>query len=180
MGLEPLNRCSLPAPQGLDWICHTLLNTMLTYYDRNKPVIVQTNASEYGSGATLIQSAQPIAFASRTLTDMETCYASIERECLLVCFGLKKLHTYLYGRHVIVQNDHKPLEMIQHKPIHATPPHLQCIYFCMQKYDYTIQYKSGKEMIFANSLSHSPPPTKSSSPLPSDKKFNMFKCPMTS
>ena len=79
------------------------------------------DASKYGLGAALLQSGCSIAFVSKTLTDIETCYANVERECLSVCFGLKKFHTYLYGRHVIVQNDHKPLEMIQQKPIHVAP-----------------------------------------------------------
>ena len=122
------------------WICHTLLNTTLTYYDRRtKPVIVQTNASEYGLCATLIQSGQPIPFASKTLANVKTCYANIKEKSLSVCVGLKKCHTYLYGRHILIQNYHKPLEMIQHKPIHAAPPHLQCMLLCMQKYDYTTQ-----------------------------------------
>ena len=78
------------------------------------------------------------------------------RECLSVCFGLKKFHTYIYGRHVLVENDHKPLEIIQHKPIHAAPPKLQWMLLCMQKYDYTISYKPGKNMVLADQLSHFP------------------------
>ena len=73
-----------------------------------------------------------------------------------MCFGLKKFHTYLYGRHVIIQNDHQPLEMIQQKPIHTVPPCLQCMLLHMKMYNYTIQYKPGKEMVLANHLSHFP------------------------
>ena len=61
------------------WICQTLFNATLAYYDRSKPVIVQMDASEYGLGATLIQSGCPIAFTSKMLTDVETHYANIER-----------------------------------------------------------------------------------------------------
>ena len=32
------------------------------------------------------------------------------------------MYMYIYGRHVIIQNDHNPLEMIQHKPVHTVPP----------------------------------------------------------
>ena len=31
--------------------------------------------------------------------------------------------------------------------------HLQCMLLCMQKYDYTIQYKPGEEMVLVNHLS---------------------------
>ena len=113
------------------WICQTLLKVTLAYYDRSKPVVVQTDISEYGIGAALLQGGWPIAFASIPLTDIETCYINIERECLSVCFGLEKFHTYIYGRHVIIENDHKLLEMIQHKPIPVAPPRLQQMLLCM-------------------------------------------------
>ena len=147
---NPSTEAAFQSPKA--WICHTLLNATLAYYDRAKPVIVQTDASEYGLGTVLIHSSCPIAFASKTLTDIETQYANIEQECLSVCFSLEKFNTYIYGWHVMVQN-HKPLEMIQQKPIHATPPRLQQMLLHMQKYDYTIQYKPGKEMVLANHLS---------------------------
>ena len=138
------------------WICQTLLKVTLAYYDRSKPVVVQTDASKYRLGAALLQDGWPIAFASKTLTDIETHYANIERVCLSVCFGLEKFHTYIYGRHVIAENDHKPLEMIQHTPIHAALPRLQWMLLCMQKYDYAIHYKPGKDMVLADCLSHFP------------------------
>ena len=126
------------------------------YYNWTKPVEVQTDASKYRLGAALIQGGCPIAFAIKTLTDIETYYVNIEREHLSVCFGLEKFHTYLYGRHVIVENNHKLLEMIQHKPIHVAPPRLQHMLLHMQKHDYTIQYQLGKDMVLADHLSHFP------------------------
>ena len=102
------------------WICQTLLSATLAYYDRSKPVMVQTDASEYWLGAALIQGSCPIVFTSKTLTDIETCCANIEWECLSVCFGVEKFHIYLYGRYDIEKNVHKLLEMIQHKPVHVT------------------------------------------------------------
>ena len=53
------------------------------------------DVSDYILGASLIQSSRPIAFASKMITDSDTHYANIERECLLVCFRLEKFHTYL-------------------------------------------------------------------------------------
>ena len=60
------------------WICNTLLKTTLMNYDRNLPLTIQTDASEHGLGAALLQNNQPVAFTSKTLTDVETCYANIE------------------------------------------------------------------------------------------------------
>ena len=52
-----------------------------------------------------------MAFVSKTLTPVESRYANIECECLSVVFGLEKFHTYIYGNHVTVYNDHKLLEI---------------------------------------------------------------------
>ena len=104
---------------------------MLAYYNWSKPVMMQTDASEYVLSVALIQCGRPIIFASKTLTDIKTCYANIKREYLSVCFGLEKFHTYLYGRHVTVENNHTLLEMNQHKPIQATHPDFRaCFYAC--------------------------------------------------
>ena len=46
--------------------------------------------------------------------------------------------------------------MIQHKPIHAAPPRLQRMLLHMQKYDFTIVYKPGKDMVLADRLSRFP------------------------
>ena len=138
------------------WICKTLLKTSLAYYDRSQPHSIQTDASEYGLGSALLQNNRPIAFTSKPLTDMETRYANIEWECLSVVFGLEKFHTYIYGRHITVFNDHKPLEMITKKAIHAAPPRLQRMLLQLQKYDYTLICKPGKEMILADTLSRFP------------------------
>ena len=82
----------------------------------------------------------PIAFASKTLTDIETHYVNIECECLSVCFSLEKFHTYIYGRHVIVENDHKPAGNDTAKAYPCGSPKLQHMLLHMQKYDYTIRY----------------------------------------
>ena len=99
---------------------------------------------------------KPVAFASKTFTPVESRYANIERECLSVVFGLEKFHTYIYGNHVTVYNNHKPLEMIWKKPIQAAPPRLQRMLLRLQKYYYNIIYKPGKQMVLADRLSRFP------------------------
>ena len=73
-----------------------------------------------------------------------------------MCFGLETFHTYVYGKHVTVQNDHKLLEVIQRKPTHAALPQLQHMLLRLQKYEYTIQYIPGKDMVLADRLSRFP------------------------
>ena len=46
--------------------------------------------------------------------------------------------------------------MIQDKPIHAAPPWPLQMLLCMQKYDYTIWYKPGKDIVLVDHLNHFP------------------------
>ena len=65
----------------------------MTYFDKNKDHIIQTDASKTGLSAVLLQEGQPIVYASRVLTETERRYTNIERELLGVVFGLERLHT---------------------------------------------------------------------------------------
>ena len=134
--------------------------TPLRYYDRDLPVTVQADASLRGLGACLIQKHkgkdQPIAFASKSLTDAETRYANIERELLAIVFACQRFSTYLLGRSFIAESDHKPLEMIAMKNLANAPPRLQRMLLELQRYDVTIKYRPGKEMQLADALSRCP------------------------
>ena len=70
----------------------------LRYYDRTKPIVLQVDASQRGLGACLLQGGQPIAFASKSLTDTETRYANIERELLAIVFACQWFNIYVLGR----------------------------------------------------------------------------------
>ena len=119
---------------------------VLRYFSNDKEVTLQVDSSETGLGAALLQEGQPVAYASRALTDPETRYAQIEKELLAVLYGLEKFHVHTYGRKVKVQSDHKPLEVIQKKPLHRTPKRLQRILLQMAAYDYDIYYVQGVKM----------------------------------
>ena len=128
----------------------------LRYYDRTRPVIVQADASQRGIGACLVQEGKPIAFASKSLTDTETRYANIERELLAIVFACQRFNTYVLGRQFTVESDHKPLEMIHQKSLASTPPRLQRMLLQLQRYDLTIKYRPGKDMLLADALSRCP------------------------
>ena len=92
-------------------------NDTLVHFDVNKPLVLSCDACEYGIGAELAHSfpdgtLRPIAFASRTLSNAEKNYSSIDREALALVFGVLKFHQYLYGRKFILYTDHKPLQYI--------------------------------------------------------------------
>ena len=63
----------------------------LKYNNPKEELTIQCDTSDKGLGASLIQKGQPIAFASRALTDPETRYTQIEKEMLVLVFAFNKL-----------------------------------------------------------------------------------------
>ena len=118
---------------------------VLRFFDVQKPVTISCDASPTGLGGVLLQDQRPVAYASRSLTDAESSYAQIEKELLAVQFSLERFNQYTYGKRVTIESDHKPLEAIVKKALASAPPRLQRILLRMQKYDYTLEYKPGKE-----------------------------------
>ncbi|CAC5383949.1 unnamed protein product [Mytilus coruscus] len=131
-------------------------NPVLSFYDVSKPVTVSCDASQCGLGAMLIQDNKPVAYASRSLTDAESRYANIERELLGVLFGLERFNDYTYGKHINVESDHKPLEMIVRKSLGCAPPRLQRMLLRLQKYDFSLKYIPGKDLVVPDMLSRAP------------------------
>ena len=63
---------------------------VLHFFNNNKPLMIQCDASEKGLGAALLQDGKPVAFARRALTDTKTRYAQIEKELLAIVFSVGK------------------------------------------------------------------------------------------
>lgn len=98
---------------------------VLKYFDPAKPIMIFCDASSSGVGAVLLQDDQPTAFSSRSLTDAEMRYAQIEKGTLSIVHACTKFHNYIFGTHVTVYNDQKPLEDIFKKPLLSTPMRIQ-------------------------------------------------------
>ena len=127
---------------------------VLKYYDLQEEVTVQCDASEYGLGAALLQNGQPVAFASRTLSQTERQYAQIEKECLAIVFSCERFSQYLAGRQKItVESDHKPLQSIFQKSILSAPCRLQRMMLRLQRFNIEVKYKPGAQMYVADHLS---------------------------
>ena len=53
---------------------------ILAYYNPQKEMILQTDASSKGLGACLLQEGKPIYFASKTFTEAQQGYVAIKLE----------------------------------------------------------------------------------------------------
>ena len=85
---------------------------------------------------------QTIAYASRRLKAYEKKYATIEKECLEIVWGIKYFRSYLYGRSFDVITDHSPLKWLDN----ARDPHsrLSRWSLSLQSYSFVIKHRPGK------------------------------------
>ena len=74
---------------------------MMAFYDKDVPTEVVTDASPVGLGAILVQEKQgvkrAVAYASRSLSDVERRYSQTEKEALAVVWACERFHLYLSG-----------------------------------------------------------------------------------
>lgn len=126
---------------------------ILIFFNPEKAIVIETDASKDGLGTCLLQEGHPVAFASRSLTNTEKKYAQIEKETLAILFAVQKFHLFIYGLDVTVYSDHKPLETIFKKDLHSISPRLQRMRLKMLNYKLKITYKPGKQMYISDTLS---------------------------
>ena len=92
-------------------------DTVLVHYEPARPLFLACDSSAYGVGAVLSHrmdngSERPVCIASRTLSAAERRYAQIEREALIIVWGVRKFHQYLLGRRFTLDGS-------QTAPIHS-------------------------------------------------------------
>ena len=141
-----------------------LQEDLLTHYNPTLPLVMASDSSSYRLGAVLSHempdgSERPIAYASRTLTEMEKKYAQIEREALSIIWGVKKFQSYLEGRSLKLITDHKPLKyiMIPGKEVPVTAAaRIQRWYLFLGAFSYTIDYRNTKEHANCDGMSRLP------------------------
>ncbi|GJV32720.1 reverse transcriptase domain-containing protein [Tanacetum coccineum] len=80
------------------------------------PFEIMCDASDFPVGAVLGQRKekhfQPIHYASKTLSDAQTHYTTIEKELLAVVYAFEKLRSYLVLSKTIVYTDHSALKYL--------------------------------------------------------------------
>lgn len=136
-----------------------LANTaQLQLPDLNREFVIHTDASDLGLGAILLQehggSLRPIAFASRTLTPAERNYSVTEKECLAIVFALRKFDFYIDGVAFVIETDHMALTWLRR--LNEPSGRLARWALLLQRYDFTVRYRKGKNNAAADALSRAP------------------------
>ena len=115
------------------------------------------NQKLYSFRRTLDGKDKPVAYAFKSLTPVETKYATIVQEMLEVVFGCMPFHYYLFGGQLACQSDHKPLKNIHLKHLSNKPPRLQRLLLKIQPFDFDIWYVPGIRIPMADALSRVSP-----------------------
>ena len=154
--------------------------TLLAYYDKDKPVFIEVDASGQGLGAVLLQGniledeleassetegrflsfrnrLRPIAFASKSLSDAETRYSNIERELLGVVWAVEHFHHYTFANKINIISDHKPLHPLfsGKSPVSCSPRTARLLLKIVDK-DIRFFYQNGPTMHISDALSRLP------------------------
>lgn len=111
---------------------------VLTLFDHSKGTNISTDSSKDGLGAVLLQMNgdqwQPVACASRSMTETEQRYAEIEKEALALVFGCGKFHSFVYRLPTFTAvTDHKPLMSIRKKNLSDMSPRIQHMMLALQR-----------------------------------------------
>ena len=135
---------------------------VLRHFDPKKEVIIATDASGQGLGGVLLQKdsqtgeLHPVQYVSRSLTDPETRYSTIEKELMGVVFALERLRFYTLGRAITVHTDHQPLIGLAQKDLDSLSIRLRRFMERLFPFVITWQHIAGKQNIIPDYLSRRP------------------------
>ena len=123
---------------------------LMSYFDITRETELCVDASPFGLSAILIQKDEHsnnhvIAYASRSLSQVEQKYCQTEREALAIVWGVEHFHQYLYGSLFTIVSDHKPLEVIYGKANSKPSARIERWVLRLQPYNFRIRYRDGKE-----------------------------------
>ena len=117
--------------------------------DFERPLVLQTDASDRGVGAVLSQPTEdgsgdhPIAYFSKKLLPREEKYSMGEKECLAIKLAIQAFRVYLLGRPFHVQTDHRSLEWLDR--VKENNGRLTRWSLSIQPYQFTVKYRPGEK-----------------------------------
>jgi hypothetical protein len=124
----------------------------------DRPVYVQTDASDYGIGAYLFQRwadedgttvEQPLGFISKSLDKVQARWATVEKEAYAIYYALQKWDHHLRDIHFTLQTDHRNLLFLNED----SKAKVQRWKIQIQEYDFTLEHIAGEMNIVADGLS---------------------------
>jgi len=126
---------------------------VLALPDFSIPFVLETDASGSGIKAVLSQNNHPIAYFSKKLSPRMQRQSTYVREFYAIIEALAKFCHYLLGHKFVIKTDQKGLKELLEQQL-QTPEQQQWLPKFIG-FDFTIQFKSGRDNIVADALSRS-------------------------
>ncbi|KAJ4753877.1 polyprotein [Rhynchospora pubera] len=126
-----------------------------------KPFVIETDASDKGIGAVLMQEKRPLAYISKSLGFKSQGLSTYEKEFLSLLTAVQKWRHYLVGGKFIIKTDQISLKhLLEQRLTNAMQHKGLCKLLGL---DYVIEYKRGCENKVADALSRRVEPDSSAS-----------------
>jgi hypothetical protein len=124
---------------------------VLVLPDFSKPFILETDASGIGIGAVLSQAGHPIAYFSKKLGPTSQKQSAYLREFRAITEALAKFRHYLLGHKFVIRTDQQSLKSLLDQNLQT--PEQQAWLHKFIGFDFTIEYRPGKDNKAADALS---------------------------
>jgi hypothetical protein len=124
--------------------------------DFTKPFVVETDASDLGFGAVLMQAGHPLAYLSKPVCHKNQAMSTYEKECMALIMVVDKWRPYLQNQEFIIKTDHKSLLHLSKQRV--TTKLQQKALLKLMDLQYKITYKQGltNQAVDALSRCHQP------------------------
>jgi hypothetical protein len=127
---------------------------VLRILDFSKTFVIETDASDMGMGAVLMQEGHPISFLSKAFSARNQALSTYDKECLAMIMAVDKWRCYLHGQMFVIRTDHKSLlHLTKQKVISRIQ---QKALIKLMDLQYQIHYKKGITNAAADALSRTP------------------------
>jgi hypothetical protein len=127
---------------------------VLALPDFSKEFVVETDASDNGIGAVLMQGDHPIAFVSKPLGPFTRGLSTYEKEYLAILLAVEKWRCYLQHAEFLIRTDHSSLASISEQRLHTLWQ--QKVFTKLLGLQFRITYRKGSENRVADALSRRP------------------------
>lgn len=130
---------------------HMCTSPVLSLPDFSTEFVIEADACGNGIGAVLMQSGKPLAYFSKSLGPKAAAQSIYEKEAMAILEALKKWRHYILGSRLIIKTDQQSLKFMMNQRLVEGIQHK--LLLKLMEYDYSIEYKAGKENLVADALS---------------------------
>ncbi|CAF0717686.1 unnamed protein product [Brachionus calyciflorus] len=153
---------------ALEKLKESLSTDAIAYFDPNWESELVVDASPVGLACILIQvdpknakNKREVAYASRTLSELERKYAHVEKEALACIYGCERFYVYVFGKKFKLVTDNKAVQFIYNGTKGRSQARIERWGLRLSCFDFEVIHRPGLSNI-ADYMSRHPDPEEKS------------------